>query len=592
MFSKYYQDELEYLRRLGPEFAREKPEIAHFLDITEPGSDPDVERLLEGVAFLTGRIREKLDDELPEIIHSLFELLWPHYLRPIPSLTMVEFLPREQLSSRATIPRVITELDSEPVDETRCRFRTCYDVEVAPIGITDIHLETPPAAALELHVRLAALGRTPIARVGIERLRFHAAGDPTAARDLHACLCRDTREIEVRAGGGVLFTLRGDAVRTVGFRDDESLWPYPPYVLPGYRLLQEYFAFPAKFLFIDVVGLGRLAATTAERECTLVFRFDRPPGRVNLRDVTGTSLLLHCTPAVNLFARTADPLTAEHRKTEYMVRPAGDPTHYEVYSVDQVVGLVRGTGERKAYLPFYSFRPGAGSDRSAVYYHTRRRPALGMPNSETTIGFVSETGAGAVPETETISLDLTCTNRTLTAGLRAGDVTVATETAPVFAKFRNVAGVTGSVVPPLEGDLLWRLVSHLGLNYLSLDGREGGVEARDALRSILALYNVPAVYDRQAARAAKLRLDGITNVRCEPKDRLVRGTPVRGTHVHVDVREEGFGGEGDIYLFGSVLADFFAAHATANSFAAVTIRGLTSGETYQWPAKLGSQPLV
>jgi len=581
VFNTYYQDELDFLRELGREFARDNPEIAHMLG--EPGSDPDVERLLEGVAFLTGRIRQKLDDQFPELVHTLVGLLWPHYLRPIPSLTVVEFTPREQLTARTTIPRWTTEIDSVPVEGTRCRFRTCYDVEIAPLTVAAVRIESPPAAPTELHVELQATGRTPIAQLGIERLRFHLAGEIAATRSLFGWLARHTREVEVRVGKRTVAALPPSAVRATGFDDGQMLWPCPAHVFPGYRLLQEYFSFPAKFLFLDVTGLAPVAASGADRECTLIFRGARPP-EATLR-VSRDSLRLHCTPAVNLFSHSADPLRVDQRKTEYTIRPAGDPEHFEVYAVDEVIGLMRGTSERRRFLPFYSFQHGLTADRQGVYYHTRLAPALGRPNSDTTVAFLSSESANTAPPTETISMELTCTNRKLAEGLRTGDLSIATDSAPAFATFANIVGVTPSVVPPLSGDLHWRLISHLALNYLSIASVE-------ALRETLRLYNVPALYDRQVARASELRLEGILQVRSTGTDRLVGGTPVRGTRVSVELREESFVGEGDLYLFGCVLDRFLALYATLNSFTQLQIRGRNSGETFEWPARVGSQPLI
>src|SRR5262245_30102481 len=140
MFNKYYQDELTYLRELGREFAGAYPAIAPLL--AEKGGDPDVERLLEGFAFLTGKIRQKLDDELPEVIHSVAALLFPHYLRQIPAASIIEFTPLPNVvREKLTVARN-AEVGSVPVDGTSCRFRTTQDVELLPLAIEDIRIET------------------------------------------------------------------------------------------------------------------------------------------------------------------------------------------------------------------------------------------------------------------------------------------------------------------------------------------------------------------------------------------------------------------------------------------------------------------
>jgi type VI secretion system protein ImpG len=152
MLNKYYQDELAYLREMGQEFARANPQGAHF--VGEASSDPDVERLLEGFAFLTARLRQKLENELPELTHSLLELLWPHYLRPIPSTTIIQFeaLPQAAKEVR-TIPRG-AELHSIPVDGTPCRFRTVSDVTLAPLILETLTLRKDATPQLKLRFRL------------------------------------------------------------------------------------------------------------------------------------------------------------------------------------------------------------------------------------------------------------------------------------------------------------------------------------------------------------------------------------------------------------------------------------------------------
>ena len=129
MFAKYYQDELAWLREMGAELAAARPDMARYLG--EPGADPDVERLLEGFAFLTGRIRQKLDDEFPELTHGFMDMFCPHYLRPIPSMAILQITPKpNQNVAGVVVPRG-TPIDSKPVDGTRCRFRTVAEHRAA-----------------------------------------------------------------------------------------------------------------------------------------------------------------------------------------------------------------------------------------------------------------------------------------------------------------------------------------------------------------------------------------------------------------------------------------------------------------------------
>lgn len=94
---RYYEEEMRYLKEAGLEFSKAHPDRAAMLNLDRVGTrDPYVERLFEGFAFLTGRIRQKLDDDFPELTEGLVNMLWPHYLRMIPSLTVLELIPDDK----------------------------------------------------------------------------------------------------------------------------------------------------------------------------------------------------------------------------------------------------------------------------------------------------------------------------------------------------------------------------------------------------------------------------------------------------------------------------------------------------------------
>lgn len=585
MFNTYYQEELAYLREMGREFAAAHPTVAHMLE--SAGADPDVERLLEGVAFLTGRIRQKVDDEIPELFQSMMSLLWPHYLRPVPSTTILQFQPIfEQLSDVIVIPRG-TEVESIPVDGTRCRFHTCYDVEAAPLMVENVVLEMPIAADAQLRVTLRAAGKVPLARIRLQKLRFFLADESVRAAALYLWLMRYGRRLEVRNPASQRSVrLPISNVRPAGFAPAESLLPYPAHSFTGYRLLQEYFTCPAKFYFVDFFGMDRMAQLEAADCLELIVPFSRKP--VDELRVDRDSLRLFCTPVVNLFRHSADGIRVDHTRTQYRVRPATTgqlPEHFEIYSVDRVLGLVQGEAQRRVYPPLHAFQHVGGLGRESIYYQVRLYDAVVGEGTDTYISFVSSDERYVVPPTETISIDLTCSNRNLAGRLKVGDVSVPTSSSPEFARFRNITPLTRSLRPPLGRGLHWRLISHLSLNYLSLQSVE-------ALRGILELYNYQAIYDRQAARENILRLEGLVSLETRPVERLIRGSPVRGSLISLQMREDNFAGEGDMYVFATVLNEFFALYATLNSFSELHVRGTRFGEVYEWPPRLGQQAIL
>jgi type VI secretion system protein ImpG len=586
VFNKYYEDELAFLRELGAEFSRANPAAAPYL--AERAADPDVERLLEGFAFLTGKLRQKLDDELPELIQSVMQLLWPHYLRPVPPLTLLQFDAQPHMVREPQLIPRGTEVDSVPVEGTPCRFRTCGDVRLLPLTLETAEAERPVGSAGHLRLQFRVSQGAKAEALDLGKLRLFLHGEPTTTYALFLQLTRRLKEIVVAPVGvsGRQLTLPPDSLKAGGFGEEDALIPYPPHAFPGYRLLQEYFALPQKFLFLDLEGLPRLGALGATDAFDVRFVFSRPP-ESPLR--LGTEVIrLHCVPAVNLFEVDSDPIRVDHHKVEYLIRPSGiNPAHAEVFSIDGVKGWVRGTVEPRAYPSFYSFRHGTenAAATGTVFYHSRIRPSVVGRGVDTYASFVTAEQKQAIPPTETVVMSLTCTNRHLPAALRIGDVSRATSSSPQFAQFRNIAPVSASIPPPLGGELHWRLISNLSLNYLSLASVEG-------LRTLLAVYNFPALQDRVAAREGELRLAGIQNVQASAEERLLRGSPVRGCRIEIEMKEDHFAGEGEMVLFAGVLHEFLSLYCTVNSFVHLVVRGVQHGETYEWNPRMGRLSLV
>ncbi len=586
MFNKYYQDELLYLRELGEEFARAHPAAAHFLGQT--GSDPDVERLLEGFAFLSGRIRQKLDDELPELTHSLMGMLWPHYLRPVPALAVLEFSPvLAALRQSQRIARGV-EVQSIPVEGTPCRFRTAYEVRLNPISLEGVSLESQATGPSRLFLDFRVWNQARVDTLDLRRLRLFLHGDPAVSTTLYHNLCRHVREATARVSSA---TGEGDGpggrvpvtFEPAGFAEEEALLPYPARAFSGYRLIQEYFSLPEKFLFVDVVGLDKLAHLPVQDRFRVEVRFDQALP-VSLRP-TRDEIRLYCTPIANLFAHEADPFRIDRTQAEYRLRPSGtNPIHYEIFSVDRVTGILPGTAQERVIPDFYSFRHG-GTSGDSTHYHDRVRASVVDDRSEHYLSFVDVRGISAIPPVETISVSLTATNRRLPEGLRIGDVSVPTDSSPEFVRFKNLTVPTPSVAPPLEGDLHWRLISHLSLNYISLTSVE-------ALRGILELYNFQAMRDPRAARANAMRIRGIERLRSRPAMVLVRGAPIRGWDVELDLLEDHYAGDGDLHLFAALVNEFLSLHTTINSFTRLRTRGIQHGEEMTWPSKIGQKTLI
>lgn len=589
MFNKYYQDELTYLRELGREFAAAYPAIAPLL--AERGGDPDVERLLEGVAFLTGKIRQKLDDELPEVIHSVAHLLFPHYLRQVPATSVVEFSPLPNVVRERLLVARSAEIGSVPVDGTSCRFRTTQDVELLPLSVEDARVDTGAQLAQSLRIELKVTGGAVLSALNLHTLRFFVHGERRLQDDLRLWASAHLDSIAlatVDASGRdkVVATLPKRNLVLVGFGEDESLIPYPKTVYPGFRLLQEYFTLPQKFAFFDVTGLGALKAEKGTDRFAIVLHLkdSLPPGT----RVSKENFKLFCSPVVNLFEHTADPIKPDSTKHEYLVRPSGaNPSNHEIYSIDSVVGIARRTSQRVKIPSFFAFEhelEGEGGG-APVFHQTHVRPAAIGDGVDVYLSFGSPQDAGSVPEFDVISVEATCTNRRLAGQLKVGDLRMPTATSPAVATFTNVTGVTQPLAPPIGRELQWRVLAHMAMSYRSITDVE-------VLRSTVDVYNFHALSDRQAARANQLRLAAIKSVRVRPTDRLYRGAPVRGIATEIELDEAGFAGEGEMYLFGGILNEMFASYVSINSFTQLTVTGTGTRVVYQWDPKSGSLNLI
>jgi type VI secretion system protein ImpG len=577
MIDRYYQEELAHLKELGAEFAALHPALAPML--CGPSADPDVERLLEGVAFQTGLLREKLDDDFPELIHDLVRLICPQYLRPIPATTIVAFAPRPSLMQSQTIAAG-TRLESVPVEGTRCQFRTCSPVEIHPLELVDATFAQPSGEAPAIILSMA-LNRLSLSNWSPKSLRLFLAGEYAAAADLYLLLRRHLRRIIITPEeGGRPVVLSIDSLLPTGFAADEAVIPYPPQAFPGYRLLQEYFTIPNRFLFLDLVGWERWADRGNGSRFTVSFElapYTLPPPRVKRE-----SFILFAAPAVNLFSHDAEPVLLDHRSERYLVRPAGLLSdQFQVFSVDQVIGIIRGTSRQRRYLPFEHFRP---ITRADPVYHTTIATSPVHPGFDVHLSVAYPKDAG-LPEAETLSIDLTCTNGALPEGLRIGDLCHANGSTPDFATFRNVTPVTPSVMPSLGKNLLWRLVSHLSLNRLSLASAEN-------LRALLDLYLFEDQSDLTVLAANRKRIEGIDEAVSLPADRLVRGIPMRGRELRLRIRGDHFASAGDLFLFGSILDEFLGGYASLNTFTRLTVQEVRRGETIQWQPRLGPQPLL
>jgi type VI secretion system protein ImpG len=581
----FYNSELQSLKTLAREFSKEYPKIASRLMIEgDTVGDPHVERLIQSVAFLSARVHHKLDEQFPEITTALLNVLYPHLLRPIPSMSIAQFQvtpDKLHLSDRYTIERH-RELFSKPIDGMPVRFRTSYPVDLWPIRISnsnfrvvnnaDFSVELNTIAALS--IKLEALGGTAFHNLNINHLRFYIDGVAAKTAGLYEWILNSVSRIEISNLDGVVVELPPSSIRPVGFHENDNLVDYDARSLDAYRYLYEYFVFPEKFSFFDLTSISDKLDTSFNKELEIKFfcsEFARSERLFLLSELVNTDTLkLGCTPVVNLFRQQSEPLSLEHQRDTHRVVPDIRRTRgleiYDINSVTKIDSSETATSSTE-YRPFYSVNHSSTEDQVVRFWFSKRKPSL-LRNDEGTEVFLSVVDDQFNPMTDDkqiLSLDLTCLNRDLPNLLPfGGDQGVLTldGEAPVNSiLFLKKPSPTKR--PNLESHKLWRLVSHLSLNHMSIVSN--GV---DALKEIFNLYNF------NDSSVVRNQIDGILNVSCESAVTKL-GSPgrqsfVKGLAITIDLDEDKFEGSSAL-LFSTVLDHFFGLYATINSFTQLTV---------------------
>ena len=575
MSTTAYEQELARLRVLAREFSVAHPAVAPMLG--QPSADPDVERLLEGVAFLTSILHQRLTDHFPEFIQEIARVLFSQFLRPVPSATVLSFTPRGRLSETVRVPRG-TRAASIPVDGTFCFFETCQDVEIHPLSVIAVRAEQEAGRPASIHLTLSGM---PLSQLTASSLTFFLGGAYSEGANHFHLLTRSLDSIEIAVSGEPSFFLGPEALKTPSFGDDSALFPYSPGSFSAYRLFQEFFVMPSKFLFLELTGLSGWTRRGTGNTATVIFRLSKSPARPLSPSLH--HFVLGAVPAVNLFSSDAEPIAVNHRRSEIPIRLSGGHSeHFDVFSVERVTGVSGETGRVFEYRPFQELL-GQGADPSTRAYRVIRRPSQAEGRAETCLGLLF--AKGEVPTDETLSLGVMATNRFLPEGLKAGEITRTTDNSPERLSFTNLTVPTPYIQPPIGDGLAWRVLSQLGINFLSL--ADAG-----RLRSLLSVYLFPTERNKGLEDTNRKRIDAIEEVAVERKSRFIRGVLLRGTLIKVRVRGDGFADMADLFLFGTVLNEFMSVYATINTFTKLEIEDILTGEIQSWPERLGTQTLI
>jgi type VI secretion system protein ImpG len=618
---KYYNRELQYIREMSGEFAQEYPKIAGRLGLDAfECADPYVERLLEGFAFLAARVQLKVDAEFPRFTQHLLEMVYPHYLAPLPSMAIVQMHPDlndPSLQTGSVVPRG-TPLRSQigKGEQTACEYRTAHEVTLWPLQLIQAEYLASASAVANLGVakqagvkaglrlRLRCTAGLQFNHLDLDRLALFLRGGEPAVQ-IYEHLVANVQDVVIQSGRQPIRWQRSigsDAVRQLGFDEDQALLPYTRRSFQGYRLLQEYFALPERFLFVELTGMQRIVKQCEDTELDIIVLLNR--NNPQLVDSIGPEYFnLFCTPVINLFPKRADRIHLTPQTSEYHIVPDRTrPMDFEVFRVEEVVGYGARAEPEVEFLPFYQVRDRSTFQKREAYYTLYREPRRlsgkqrkygprsSYIGSEAFISLVDANEAPCGRDLKQLGLNLLCTNRDLPLHMPIGvgntDFTLQTGS-PVEA-ILCLAGPTKPRPSNFRKETAWELISHLALNYLSLIDNSDGQGAA-AVRQILALY---ADYGEPHTRK---QIDGVLSIRSKPViSRIHLPGPItfgRGLELLIQFDESAFEGSG-VILLGAVLEQFLSRYVSINAFTETRISTTERGEIIRWPARIGRRHTI
>lgn len=568
----YYQRELSILREDAQAFGRRYPALAPMM---QPGTDPDVERILEGVAYLCGRIRQRLDQTAPELLQTLLRLTFPHAVLPTPSTTLMAFTPRQDLREPLHLPRG-TELASRPVDGVPCIYTLDAEADVLPLHIRGTVCERRNETSLVLGLHLQ--GGVPLTALRGTPPRLYLAAPYAEAVQQYHALRQGLRRVEVVMGQTVL-PLPTDALQPLSVTPDDGRLAAGRGLARAYMALHRYFLQPQQLLFFRLRGLERLTLPSDAAACELRFHLQGEAVRnVQFRE---DAFQLNVFPASNICRVSSEPVNVTHTQEEYVLRPQdGVRRTLDILSVEQATALFPG-GRTETFTSFEAADP----QREGGLYQLRCRlsPVSGEP--EHLIMPLYRRDAGMDIQPFTLALRLRCCNTAQPARLQVGDICEATDTSPSLASFRNILAPTPTLPRPRDESLLWRFVGHINANLLSLASPQ-------ALRGLLALYLPPPESAPELFTANRRRCDAVRGFSSVPRERLFRGRLLRGHELHLALDREGFTSAGDAYLFCNALDDLLSEFSLLNNYTQLHVTLANENATWSWTPHLGTRPLI
>jgi len=396
-------------------------------------------------------------------------------------------------------------------------------------------------------------------------------------------------------------------IAPVGFSEKEGLLPEDCGGFQGFQTLKEFLAFPARFMFVRLSGFE-----SAIRQCSapaFEIWIGITGAQANLQSVISPRIFaLNCVPAINLFRDSALVNVNIHQEEFEVVGIPHRRLDTEVFRIESVSGNETGRSAVYSFFPF-NFAP-SGVHEGQRYFSVRRsrrsllseeiqsKTAPSYLGSEVYLTLVDSHAPPISPKLKSVRVSALFTNRHLPLRIRPGTRALSPlgcPAQPVFLSERSEP-----IEAPTSGDLVWRLISHLSMNYFTAIGGDPDGSPRDArvLREWLRVYADVFGASPQGARLSETtlqRINAIRTIRAERDWSVIseRGEAglVRGLKITLGMKEEPLVELG-AYLFGSVLEHVMGRFANINSFVQLVLETDRRGKVAQWTRKPGQRSII
>lgn len=573
---QYFEAEMRLLHEALQTFSEAYPEQARLLNLqTHRDRDPSVERLLEGFAYLTAHIKQRINDQLPDISANLLTQFWPQLLRPYPSTMITQFKYKPgQLHQTYNMPaQTLLKTSALGEEQIVCQFSTVFPVKIQPLQVTTVQVQT---AHKEMTIKIYIQGDINVAinQLDLQDLILYINAEMNITLNLLYVLTRQVKMISVvvprERSSPISFPRCAVTIKPCNLNLQDSILPNCHRTFSGFSLLLDYFCFREKYFFVSIDGLHKILWPPHTKQfiieivCNAEFAIDYA--------VSEKNLLLNCVPTVNLFKSTSEPIQINHLHTEYpLIVDSVSCKGTQCFSVDTVQGIETLSGKKFQYEPLYNFKFLKSPARYYSLMYQDRNADLLQPYL-----IINE---HPVTQSEILSCNITVCNgnyarRYLCEYTELGIVNI-----PASFTAYNITRPTTILYPPRKTEWQWLLISHLSLNY-------------NTLGNVTILHQLLQTYCWTNDNDNLRRISSIQQIDIRPIKKIYKGVLLQGIMFSMAIDETTFLSITDIHLFGEVMQRFLSGYVQFNSYVQLKIICLPSQRELIWKMTSGSNPLI